>query len=63
MNNDHLGFPALPPQVVGCRSLCKALDQGWMAYYIANVQGTTHKQKRGNTKPLDSMDTAEDCLP
>lgn len=26
-------------QVVGCRSLCKALDQGWLAYYIAQVKG------------------------
>lgn len=25
--------------VVGCRSLCKAFDQGWIAFYIDNVQG------------------------
>lgn len=25
--------------VIGCRSLCKALDQGWIGYYINNVEG------------------------
>ncbi|KAM3574150.1 hypothetical protein VYU27_003869 [Nannochloropsis oceanica] len=25
--------------VIGCRSLCKALDQGWLGYYINNVEG------------------------
>ena len=26
-------------KVIGCRSLCKAVDQGWIGYYIDNVQG------------------------
>lgn len=25
--------------VIGCRSLCKAVDQGWIGYYIDNVKG------------------------
>lgn len=27
--------------VVSCRAICKALDQGWIAYYIDNVKGRT----------------------
>lgn len=26
-------------QVVGCRSLCKSMDQGWIGHYIDNVKG------------------------
>jgi hypothetical protein len=26
-------------KVTGCRSICKALDQGWIGFYIDTVQG------------------------
>jgi hypothetical protein len=26
-------------QVAGCRSICKALDQGWVGFYIDYVEG------------------------
>ena len=28
-----------PEKVIGCRSVCKALDQGWIGYYIDHVKG------------------------
>lgn len=26
-------------QIIGCRSLCKGLDQGWVGYFIDNAKG------------------------
>jgi hypothetical protein len=32
--------PQCVKKVIGCRSLCKAVDQGWIGYFIDNVEGT-----------------------
>jgi hypothetical protein len=28
-------------QVIGCRALCKALDQGWIGHFVDTVRGET----------------------